>query len=89
MKLECTLEQLHKLDELELGYDWTEVFKYAVNPTSLDGKASRETFIIKEVAKVFASINGQNDEHNWEMIGQLEDGRYFLISAGCDYTGWG
>jgi hypothetical protein len=70
------------------GGDWPHVFECASKPVSLDGVASEEIFIIDEVQKVIASVNGYNDGPSWLMIGRLKDKRYFFISAGCDYTGW-
>lgn len=85
-KIEFTLAELRAQ---EGNFDWNEVFKYAVNPESLDGVASRETFVQDEVKKVIASVNGENDESSWLMLGQLKDGRFFKLQASCDYTGWG
>lgn len=79
---------LKELKDLVGNYDFVEVFKYAVNPESVDGVASRETFVLDEVKKVIASANGNNDGPNWLILGQLRDKRYFFISAGCDYSGW-
>lgn len=64
------------LAELAASYDWQEAFKYA------------EGFGLDDVAKVTAHRNGENDEQNWLMYGELRDGRHFYLSAGCDYTGW-
>ena len=69
------------------NYDWTEVFKFGVEPTSVDG-ASRETFALEEVAAVLASADGSNDGPPWVMLGRLKDTRFFFISADCDNSGW-
>ena len=58
-------------------YDWKEVFNYANGYTRED------------VAYIVARYDGYNDGDNWEMVGALKDGRWFYLTAGCDYTGWG
>ena len=57
--------------------DHSEVWKYA------------EGFTSKDVAETLASGQGANDENPWWAVGRLFDGRFFYISAWCDYTGWG
>lgn len=32
--------------------------------------------------------DGENDGEEWLCVGRLKDGRWFILSAGCDYTGW-
>lgn len=83
---ECSLLTLR---EDRLGY-WSEVFKleYAT-PTIFSEGVSKDPFTIQDVEEVIASVDGANDESNWVMVGQLKDGRFFKIAAGCDYTGWG
>ena len=56
---------------------WKEVFKYASG------------FSQEDVCHILASDEGHNDGPDWVMAGMLCDGRYFVIRAGCDYTGWG
>lgn len=56
-------------------YDWKEAFGYA-------------NFSIDDVEEVFAEDEGCNDEERWISFGRLKDGRYYFLSAGCDYTGW-
>ena len=58
------------------GYDWDNAFEYANGFTRHD---------IKEVLGV---QEGENDGPSWIIYGELMDGRYFFLSAGCDYTGW-
>lgn len=33
--------------------------------------------------------DGENDEASWLAMGETRDGRWWFISAWCDYTGWG
>ncbi len=42
----------------------------------------------QDVAEVVALSPGENDGKNWLCLGRLRDGRWFFLSAGCDYTGW-
>ena len=45
-------------------------------------------FTRRDVAQVETFANGENDEADWLCFGQLKDGRWFMLRAGCDYTGW-
>lgn len=81
--------------ELDLhNFDWQEVFEYASikkTPVAVvgDTEVSTNPFTIKDIKKIFGWADGQNDGDNWIVIGQLKDKRFFFISAGCDFTGWG
>lgn len=65
-----------KVEEMRADYDWQCAFEHAGE------------FGIKDVAEVLGFREGENDGANWLMYGVLNDGRYFYLSAGCDYTGW-
>lgn len=71
-------------------YDWKEAFRAASGPDSAKPGSSVPLtgFGVEDVASVFASSEGCNDEANWLIAGKLKDGRFFYLSAGCDYTGW-
>lgn len=58
-------------------YDWKEVFKYA-GPYS-----------IKDVEEIIASSDGENDGEPWIGIYKMKDGKFLVLDASCDYTGWG
>ena len=58
-------------------YDWRHAFECGA-----DG------FTIEDVAEVFGFSEGKNDGPYWKIYGRLNDGRFFVLSAGCDYTGW-
>jgi len=91
------------LEALE-SYDWAEAFGYAGEAdtcaTSCQGhvpnpnriltspNVSKKPFTREDVREIFWSIEGEHDEREWEMFGQLNDGRLFYLAAGCDYTGW-
>ena len=92
MNIEVTLEKM--LDD----YDWQHAFSYADGTAYSGGSvvskvwADEDVFIddfhLADVAVIFASSDGENDSSNWLALGKLKDGRYFYLSAGCDYTGW-
>jgi len=43
---------------------------------------------IEDVVKVIACDAGENDTSEWIAVVHLKDGRYAVMAAGCDYTGW-
>lgn len=49
---------------------------------------SESTFTINDVVETIAVREGENDGRNWICVGKLNDGRWFSLDAGCDYTGW-
>ena len=65
-----------------MGYDWPSVFSEA---------ATRDNVHIdpKDITKVIASIDGDNESPPWEAVVELKDGRVAWVSAWCDYSGWG
>lgn len=75
------------------GYDWEEAFKVAsrdgIQEAVPDSGVSTSRVVIELVKCVFASDEGENDESDWVVYGELHDGRFFSLRAGCDYTGWG
>ncbi len=72
------------------NYDWEEAFKYATPRKSLPGeKISTDPFDREDVVELYDIDDGINDEADWICYGKLKDGRFFALSAGCDYTGWG
>lgn len=70
--------------------DWPEVFKYASGPSRVEGATCVVTgFGASDVAEVIGYAEGWNDGDAWQIAGRLKDGRWFYLSAWCDYTGWG
>lgn len=65
----------NSLSEMKESYDWKEAFVYA-------------PFDLSEVAAIIKADEGFNDGDRWLAVGVLNDGRFFFLSAGCDYTGW-
>lgn len=81
-------------------YDWREAFGCAGDPEGefnsadvrranpADSEISIAPFGRLDVEEVYAKQDGEADERDWMVLGKLKDGRYFFLSAGCDYTGW-
>lgn len=89
------------LEQMRDDYDWQEVFRYAEGGDQQgkgpdvrraapigDEDCSLEPFGLEDVAEITASSEGENDGPDWIAWGELKDGRYFSLRAGCDYTGW-
>lgn len=57
----------------------------AVPPGS---SVSLSTFQRADIVEIKALSEGENDGPDWLIVGRLNDGRWFKIAAGCDYTGW-
>ncbi len=75
-------------------YNWEYVFAYADRPEwvmesedARDGKPTSAPIKREDVVEVIAYADGMNDELDWLMLGKVSDGRYFYVTAGCDYTG--
>lgn len=84
------------LKELD-DYDWAEVFgegsggnctPIIPNLFPLDKETSPATFSREDVVLIKGQVEGENDEADWVVWGQLKDGRWFVARGGCDYTGW-
>ena len=59
-----------------------------IRPALPGSDVSLADFGREDVAEILAIDEGANDEADWLCFGKLVDGRYFLLAAGCDYTGW-
>lgn len=82
------------------NYDWKEAFGYAGEEGACGQAVIRPAlppdlhtynlspFTREDVALVCGLIEGENDGPPWRIYGQLKDGRWFYLEAGCDYTGW-
>lgn len=47
-------------------------------------------FTRADVAELYhATSEGERGDEAWAAAGRLADGRYFVVSGWCDYTGWG
>lgn len=81
------------------NYNWTQAFGYAGEPgtynrdpvkisTVPQAPCPTTPFARHHVAEIFGMSEGENDRENWITAGRLWDGRWFVLEAGCDYTGW-
>ena len=80
------------------SYDWHSAFSYAgeeggygekrIDPVLTTEDVSLDAFARSDVIRVLGISEGENDENDWIVAGQLDDERYFFLCAGCDYTGW-
>lgn len=51
-------------------------------------ECNEDIFTLEDIANIHAEVPGHNDEDNWYWIIELNDGRFVLTDAWCDYTGW-
>jgi hypothetical protein len=95
--------ELMPIPERLAGSDWQEAFAFAgepgaynSDPKNVPGDAPpRDPPVVDlspfsrwDVEEVYSADDGENDGPNWVCYGRLQDGRYFFVDAGCDYTGW-
>ena len=72
-------------------FDWRQVFEYA-NGTKGDAagpNSKREAIPWDDIRRPIYSSEGANDRDDWVVVFELFDSRILIVSAGCDYTGWG
>ena len=84
--------------ESVVGYDWRAAFTFAGGTRYGSADVRRcigqpadlsvEPFGRRDVALIVGQDEGENDGADWICFGRLWDGRWFALSAGCDYTGW-
>lgn len=74
------------------NFDWEEAFKYASNPSAIffsDTKVNTTGYDREDVEEVLGLSEGENDGDGWVGAFKLKDGRFAMLEAWCDYTGWG
>jgi uncharacterized protein (TIGR02996 family) len=75
------------------SYDWREAFAYAsdsdITPSQPGSNIATTGFSECSVRRIIGIREGANEGPNWVCVGELWDGRWFALDAGCDYTGWG
>jgi hypothetical protein len=49
---------------------------------------SPKTFNPEDITHIVAEVCGENDELAWWWILKMNNGKFFLLSGSCDYTGW-
>lgn len=75
------------LEAFKADYDWCAAFHEAVHH-SCGSNYYEDPGPISHVAEVLHAAEGLNDESDWLAVGRWDDGKFFVMSAGCDYTGW-
>jgi len=71
--------------------DWERAFEYAecnILPAPPYSNISLTSFTREDVKIIQHIREGEHEILTWICIGQLKDGRWFNLEAGCDYTGW-
>lgn len=63
-------------------------FAHVFGEATEDGNTEELGFTTADVAELYLVEYGAPDAGEWRAIGRLNDGRYFRVSGGCDYTGW-
>ena len=59
------------------GYDLKAYLQY-----------NRDIYTEDDIKDVPAQVPGHNDENAWFWVIELNDGRFVLTCASCDFTGW-
>lgn len=59
-----------------------------IERSHVDSTTALDPFTREDVTTILAMDEGEHDGPPWIIAGQLKDGRWFFLEAGCDYTGW-
>lgn len=81
-------ERVQELVDLRDSYDWRCAFDEAFDRGYQYRKDEADLGEIDGVVRIVASDEGENDEADWIGVFEMTDGRYLVVRAGCDYTGW-
>lgn len=77
------------LDEIVGSPDWEAAFNEAGAPSNpLTREVAKDGYAPKDIKRVIAAEDGENDGDNWLGLFEMADGRFLSLRAGCDYTGW-
>ena len=78
------------IEEFKDDYDWRHAFHEASTGGYGGSFDKSEPHIIDNVTEVLYSAAGENDGPEWLAVVAWsgEEGRFAVIAAGCDYTGW-
>lgn len=71
------------LDELFPGQDGTD-FSYACSENSDYGPLTETVHL----AGLLCVQHGENDEEDWVWLVATTSGEHWVLTGGCDYTGW-
>jgi len=81
-------ERVQALVDLRESYDWGCAFDAALVRGYTYRKDGADLGGIDAVVRIVAADEGVNDEMDWIGVFEMADGRYLVVRAGCDYTGW-
>lgn len=102
MPTDPTQKPVHECGILDalLGWDWEAAFSFASGQAqgscygmerpewAVAEMDKPEPFNRQDVAEIFGIAEGENDGPDWLVVGRLNSGLFFFLTAGCDYTGW-
>ncbi len=76
------------LTNFKAAYDWRSAFHEAFYHS--DGGSYEGEHIIDNVTRIVCCEEGENDGASWPAIVEWSgtEGKYAIVDAGCDYTGW-
>ena len=81
------------MEAWQSDYNWEAAFEVAcrgsISPAIPGSEVDCSTFTPKDVESVLAMSEGENDGQSWVGAFGLKDGRFVMVSAWCDYSGWG
>lgn len=69
-------------------YGFREAFEYDYSTKALDNSSLAKP-TIAGVEVIISSFPGENDADAWELLVELNDGRFAYLHAACDYSGFG
>lgn len=83
-------ELLGQVPKELIGDDWQQAFIVSMPPDPCPPALQMDCspFCRSDVKNVLAFHVGEHDSDNWWCSGELYDGRWFALRAGCCYTGW-
>lgn len=75
---------------INLGYDWESAFRVCSAPRAANGYTGPTDVTYDQLASVVAKDERGGEYAEMDLVGLFEttDGRYVVIRAGCDTTGW-
>lgn len=67
------------LEDMKQDTDWCEAFSCATRGAN---------FGLDDVQVITHAAPGYHDGDHWVCVGTLKDGHWFMLEAGCCYSGW-
>lgn len=76
-----------ELEEFKKDYCWRSAFNEAFGK-DFQGYGDPGPNPIDDVMEIIACEEGENEEKDWIGIFKMRDGKFLVLQAGCDATGW-